>query len=462
MMHTHNLIHRSDLLQRDAGTFYSAHYGDAERVFTLFDSYCWLGQTVLEEALDAAKLFYRHQIPPLHRELFFPITVREQELLAGAARWLHYGDAGLKYGQDWRYGMPARDRAGVVPLPKELQDIDLCTDVPVEPSVILLKNIDFEIQKGALLFYRNLFDLFPSEGEAPYRECTFWLRSAYFDRRYIQDRLGVLTRTHGPSTKNYLDFCNLVINSVMEGTSAICLTRMICKLFDVPCTEEMETVEVVDGHCLVTDKRVYFAAKESHFRYTKGDVLPPGTILTDAVTAVYRKQLPKGQPLFLERRFLGREYLSGLYFPNEQTRVSYSKNTSKITFPMVGRQEDIARFWHTLHEREAGDQLLSAATGGWINPAEFVYENVLYPRVRLFYIDFAKTGLQRLPMVNTQILRSLLPPGMLFSLQLAMPPMREPEMGVAMQMMTGKQGVGMKPVDASVAISAGEIALRAC
>ena len=451
----------------DAGTFYSSYYGDADRVFTLFDAYCWMGQMLLEESLDAAKMFYRQQIPPLHRDLFYPITISEQDYREGVYKVIRYGEDGLQYGQGLHYGIPDKGITGAIPLPAGLVDIDLCVERPVEPSVLLLKNIDFEIRGGYLILHKDIFDIFTSEGQGSDRECTFWLRSAYFDRRYIQDRLGILTRTYGYSTRNYLEFCNLIMDSVIEGTSEVRLTQILCKLFDVPCTEETEIVELVDDRSLVTDRRVYFAAKEAKFLYKAGDIVPPGTILTDAITVTSQKHLPEGMPLFLERRFLGRDYLAGLYFPNEFVRVQHTADSraerATVRFPIVGRAEDVERFWTMFHERDLSSQLSNAFAGDWVNPAEFIYETVLYPRLRIFQIEYGKTGSQRLPMANTQILRSLLPPGVLFSLQMAMPPAPEPEIGVSVSGVAGGQGVGMKPVILSPAVVlAGSASMRAC
>ena len=461
-MRTHNLIHRSDCLHADAGTFYSNYYEDSERIFSLFDSYCWTGQLLLEDALDTARLFYRHQIPPLHRDLFFPVTITEQDYLEGRQRFFYYGDEGVRFGSLLQYGRHAHDIAGIVPLPSGIVDVDICTDIPVDPSVVLLQGVDFEIRRDYLVFYRNLFDVFPSEGLTPNRTCTFYLRSAYSDRKYLQNRLGVLTRTHGQSTDAYRDFCNLIVDSIIEGTSAVRLVQIICRLFGVPCTDETETVEVLDRDCLVTDKRVYFSATDANFLYKVGDTLLPGTVLTDAISVINHKRLPESVPLFLERRFLGSEYLAGLYFPNEVCRITYNTVASKLCFPIIGRQEDVDKFWQTFHERAVDADLLEQASlGGWINPAEFIYENVLYPRVCLFLIDINKTG-ERLPLVNTKILRSLLPPGVLFSLQMSMPPVPKPEVSISVRGRAGQQGTGMIPLAAKVLVFGCETSIRQC
>jgi hypothetical protein len=234
---------------------------------------------------------------------------------------------------------------------------------------------------------------------------------------------------------------------------------------DVPCTSETETVEVIDTFqkYLATDKHVYFAPKEANILHNVGDILPAGTILTDAISVIHHKSLPRGIPLFLERRFLGHDYLSGLCFPNEEVRVSHNADMTKATFTIIGRQEDVDRFWRTFHERVLDPNLPKmTALGGWINPAAFIYENVLYPRVRLFYVDMAKTGPQRLPMVNTRVLRSLIPPGVLFSLHMSMPPVMEPEIGVFVLGKTDKPRVGMRHVTGEVHVSSGETSIRAC
>jgi hypothetical protein len=395
--------------------------------------------------------------------------------------------------------------------------------------------VDFEIRSKNLVFQKNLFEIMPSEGESPERTCTFWLRSAYCDRGYIQNRLGVLTKTHGPSNEAYLDFCNLVMDSVMEGTSSASITQIVCRLFDVPCTQETETVEVLDRsggeQCLVTDKRVYFAPSGAEFLYGESTTLSPGTVLTDAMTVIQHKELPKGMPLYLERRFLGNEYLSGLLFPNEDFRLVFDMNGAcmcissndsdsscceksschpgyrcvhtkwgrkmgkwgtalgkwgtvnclcepdpcfgqgcrngqpdiRALFPIIGRAEDIARFWNTFYERALDpDVLAKVSPGNWINPAKFVYEHVFYPRLRFFQIDISKTGKERLPMVNTKILRSLVPPGVLLSLQLQAPSAPEPDIGVRVRGQARTPGLGMKRVSCSVSFHGEKRTVRVC
>ncbi len=78
-MKTVNPIHRSDQLHRDAGTFYRTFHGDAERIYTLFDSVSWAGQLLLDDALDAAKLFVRSVMPPLHRVNLVCLNGRQEQ-----------------------------------------------------------------------------------------------------------------------------------------------------------------------------------------------------------------------------------------------------------------------------------------------------------------------------------------------------------------------------------------------
>jgi hypothetical protein len=427
-MQSLNLFHRSDLLHEDAGTFFRYYYEDAERVFALLDSLCWVNQSLFAEASDAARLFFRTEIPPLHREPFLPIIVTEREYREGRKNTLVYGGTPtLRYGDDYYYGVPAALITGAVPLPEtdgKIVDTDICTDLPVDPTVILLKDEDFVIRNDHIVFLRDVFDLLPSEGDAPNRTLTLWLSSVYTDRNYLQDRLGVLTQTQGESSPEYAAFVNTMLDSVIGGTGYAALTRILCLLFDVPCTETEETVEYegvsASGHWQATDRHVYHAPLSASFIYSAGTTVPAGTILTDAITPIYGRNFPAGEPLLLSRLFLGREYIAGLIFPNEDVPITFDKK--RLVFKIIGRNEDIRRFWDTIYARTADDTFLAeAAVQGMVNPAEFIYRNVLYPRARFYRIYADKSGGKRLPAVNTRIFRNLLQPGVLFDIVLFMP-----------------------------------------
>jgi hypothetical protein len=424
-MQTLNLFHRSDLLHADAGTFFHQYYDDAERVYSLFDSLCWANQLLRDEALDASRLFYRELIPPVHRSMFIPVTVQEQDYREGRKKILVYGGQPvIRYGEDYYYGVPAALITGAVPLPETdgtIVDADLCCDLPVDPTVLLLKNEHFAIQNNHLVFLQDVFDLLPSEGNAPERTLTLWLRSVYSDRNYLQDRLGVLTQAQGSSSPEYAQFMNSIMDSVIGGSGYHGLTQLLCRLFDVPCTATAETVQQIGksatGQWLATDRSVYRAPEAASFLYKIGDCIPCGTILTDAVLPISGKSFPEGAPLFLDRRFLGQNYIAGLIFPNEEVRLTM--DGSRPVFPIIGRNEDVRRFWDTIYSHTTDRTFLTqSAIGGWINPAGFIYENALYPRARFYRIYTDKLGNKQLPMVNTKLFRELLLPGLLFDMLL--------------------------------------------
>jgi hypothetical protein len=135
----------------------------------------------------------------------------------------------------------------------------------------------------------------------------------------------------------------------------------------------------------------------------------------------------------------------------------------RSTFPIIGRTEDIVRFWNTFYTRAFDEDVLAKASpGNWINPAKFVYEHVFYPRLRFFQVDISKTGKEKLPMVNTKILRSLVPPGVLLSLQLQAPRTPEPDIGVMVRGEAKSPGIGLRRVACSVSFSGVAKSPRAC
>jgi hypothetical protein len=146
------------------------------------------------------------------------------------------------------------------------------------------------------------------------------------------------------------------------------------------------------------------------------------TILTDAIMPLRGRDLPPDIPIVLERRFLGNDYTAGLIFQNADAPFTISPGSRYPTFPIVGRADDIRRFWDTFYTRANNPAILAvAANGNTINPAQFVYDNVLYPKAQFYYINAGKTGNSKLPGINTRLLRGLLPPGVLFSLLIGTP-----------------------------------------
>ena len=424
MLKTVNPIHFSSGLHKDAGTFLSTYYADADRVFTLFDSTCWINQLMLDDALDASKLFVRSIMPHAHRERFVPLTILEKVYKEGKKNILTYGEP-CRYGDPIYYGHPETTITGGVELPEHILDADICCDLPVDPAITLLKGEHFTIRNGYLFFHADPFTLFPENTDETNDQRTLhvYLRGVTFDQQYVQERLGILTGTHGASTKAYLDFSNLVMDSIQEGTGYQKLAQLLCGLFDVPCTKAKETIEQIgvsnSARWLVTDQNVYSAPLSASFLYKPGDVLPAGTILTDAIIPIQGRTLPEEMPVILERRFLGPEYKAGLIFPNEEVPLEITSTLPWPTFKLIGRDEDVLTFWESFYSRVADRAILrQVAPGGRINPAKFVHEHVLYPRAMFYLIHTKKLGPNKLPMINTRLLRGLLPPGLLFSLLL--------------------------------------------
>jgi len=197
-------------------------------------------------------------------------------------------------------------------------------------------------------------------------------------------------------------------------------------LYDVPCTSETETVEAIGvmetGRWLATNRAIYEAPLSANFATEPGETLPAGTILTDAIQPMRGHTLPAGVPLVMERRFLGHAYQAGLIFPNEEVPLTIGRDNPYPTFRIVGREEDVRLFWRSFHDRTEDRSLLArAGSGGFLNPARFLFEQVLYPRVQFYLIYLDKTGPHRLPNINTRLFRGLLPPGVLFSLLVVAP-----------------------------------------
>lgn len=286
-LQTVNPVHRSSDLQQGLGSYYAYRYDDAERIYSIIDSMCWAAQVPLVEALDASKLFVRSICPVTQRRPFLPVSVDENTYINGQKQVIRFGDNGYRFGDHIYFGLPATTVTGAIKLPDGVVDVDTVCDLPVDASTILLKDEHFYIENGYLVFYRNIFELFPYEYDKHQRKIIrVYLKSAEIDRRYVQNRFGILTGTQGPSTEEFKDLVNLVADCIAEGTNYHRLARIVCKIFGVPCTEETETVEHLgvtdEDRWLATDKRVYRTCLQANFKYAPGDRVGPGTILSDA------------------------------------------------------------------------------------------------------------------------------------------------------------------------------------
>jgi hypothetical protein len=426
-MLTPNLIHNSEQFHRDAGTFFSSFYSDADRIFYLLDSYSWTAQNILQTSVDAASLHYRKHIPVLREIPFYPFTFHENKNLYQNEAF--YGDVDLTYGKvGLKYDIPQTLGEFIFSIPEGIVDIDLICDTPVDPTIILFKDRDFVIKEHSIEFKRDPFEIFSDtqniEGE---RVLTLFFRTAYVDEKYVQERLNFLTKTKGVSTQANKDFCNILLDSYEEGTTVARLNQIVCAVFDVPCAKKGEKVVSVDENFefrfLITETELYKAPKQSRWLVEEGDTLERGQILNDAAIPVFGRDIE--EDLFLERRFLGKGFLSGLLFPNREEKVQQDDLYTKAWFSVEGREEDIDLFWSLFLSRvNQQDILKTESFGGWINPARFIYRNLLYPRIRFYEVDLNKCG-TLLPMENTQIFRQLIPPGVLFSLRVKAYPLEE-------------------------------------
>jgi hypothetical protein len=216
------------------------------------------------------------------------------------------------------------------------------------------------------------------------------------------------------------------MDCIQEGTSFHRLSQLLGRLYDVPCTQKTETIEsfgVTDaGRWLATDHAIYTAPLSANFLFSPGTTIQAGTFLTDAIQAIRGRSLPDDVPIIFERRFLGNDYRAGLIFPNEDQPLVMNAAHPHPTFQIIGRDEDVQRFWHSFYSHTNDSALLSrVASGGVLNPARFIYDHVLYPRAQIYLVHLDKTGPNRLPNVNTHLFRELLPPGILFSIMAVAP-----------------------------------------
>jgi hypothetical protein len=425
-----NLLHHSGDLTKDQGTYLASSYEDAGRVYSFLDSLCWLYQGVLQESEDASFLLFRRLSPYVHRELFFPLFVDAAAYQNGFVVKHAYGRPGSEYGMGNFYGEGYHSLPYCIPLPENIVDVDFISDIPIDPNVILLKNVDFSIESGMLWFNLPLPEEFQPLDAIGRDNIVLYLCGVTFDRRYIQNRLGRLLNIVGDSTQEYKSLCNMVMDTLQSETTRSRFKKVLALLSSLPCVSESEKIEMISPDWIATDKHVYLAGEGDWLDLTVGRQLNPGDFLTNNVVDLidYHQKIikpvaTKHYPVVLPRPFLGEGYLSSLTFPDEWLSLEIDTKSGQSRFPVFGVPADVDLFWEKFYgameiQGKTSSDLYSLCPGGKVNPAEFVVKYLLTKNVLLFWVSSC-TLIKNTS--NWVWLRRLLPPSVFCHISVQVP-----------------------------------------
>ena len=405
--------------------------------------------------IEADELFdsiSRLTVPVFHTENYYAIRLLASEKNNNDAAMLRYD------------GEPQGDYDGS---PQHYYDVPLQNDCVfalgdivdtyaisnriTEPSVVLHKNIDFQIDReiGALVFRDDPFanPLIPQtqiyqDGIVVDQEIILWAFRAKFDREHIHQHFGYVLSYKQDSSEPYRDAVNAALGAIVGGTALSDVERLAERMAGIELVRE--TGEVVADiaqdalHLLViTDKHVYRFPRTSTASVAVGDVLQAGQPLT---TAYELWEFRRGEvsenvaALALSKGILGTGYFGELLFENTAVPlvVSGATGQERVEFEVKGHPLDVEKFWDTVHTNRLvyGQSLyeLLRAQGplpATINPMEFVVSNLLRNNAFAIRLSVAGFGHNALGLSPGMLFRRIIPPHSTLILIVELPPLND-------------------------------------
>jgi hypothetical protein len=385
---------------------------------------------LLSDLQETAAAVSRQTVPVFHRENWHFLTLKQSELNNNqAALWrLDRGeqlDQGLKFdsalGIDYTFD-----------LPENLRDVNLIMNRLTDPSVVLHKNMDFQLdlEAGGIVFRENPFEnadipqtpIFVN-GEITDYQITLALFRGQFDTQQIYTQFGYVLDLYRPSSAEYRSLVNAVFDAVTGCTAKQQLEDLVSLMADIPLVREAEeTVEQITTDAnftwVITDKNAYAFSTAATVTVAVTDVVRAGDTLTTGIEKIEFRHGELNSAircLVLGKGFLAPGFVGELIFVNSEQPITIEDD--HVSFPIGGFPGDVARFWELVRAQElARDQLLYdllRAQGNLpttVNPAKFLVANVLRNNCVAYRLAVSDFGAKPIDHNPEDLLRRIVPP----------------------------------------------------
>jgi hypothetical protein len=341
-----------------------------------------------------------------------------------------------------RYGEPAHYYYSL-PLPDDLKDVPFVANRITSPSLMWTKNLDYLLNDGVITFRTNPFenDLIPQrpvyDGDTiTDYEIELWFHRTHWDDLRMQKHFGFVAGFALPSSQNYNDLVNAVLDGITEGGAGGQLQDAFAAICDIPVVQdEEETVEHVltdARHLLIiTDRRGYRFPKDATAIVAVGDTVRAGGQLVDTVEFIEFHDGTVPDDLLgieLEPGMLAGDYYGGIAFENTEKdlAVDTSGIFTYVSWEVGGWPQDVQQFWDSFHARGVANpptlaQLLdvretppdepsAASLPATVNPLKFLAENVLRNNAFVVRIKHNRCGPNALSLNLTRYVRQIVPP----------------------------------------------------
>ena len=445
-----NDFDRPDVLLNLLGSYWATTYQGSTLINDLTAATGQLAQQTYSQLLELVNSVSRYDVPIYHQDNWYRLSFLESKLNTDPALLARYTTP-----SDNQYVSPATLYYGVlqaqpyfaISKPADLVDVRLIFNRLVEPTVELVHGIDYWLTDELIVFRQNPFknsliaqrDVLNNVGEIVDKEITLWLYRGKWDWKYVYEQFGYALRLQLQSSEGYKNFINAIFDAFCQGTSIRTQQLALAAAFGVPLTvEAQETVEVIASDYrqlnIITNQHVYQFPLSANPVVAVGDVLSPGSFLTDTFQVF---ELNRGQALgsnevsalTVGSGVLAWGFWGDITFENTETAVVVEPNVdgyTKISWALGGFPFDVEKFWADVHAAGVAKgqtlamlldnrpnpigQPTAGALPSTINPLEFLTANVLRNNAIVVKVKPGSQLENQLDFVPADQLRKIQPP----------------------------------------------------
>lgn len=448
-------LNRGSQLLSLLGSFWTSLYNDNGTLEAYINAKNQAELQTFRDTLELVACISRFDIPIFHKSNWsvLPLYASQRKtstLSFGQTPSSYFGNDPIS-GAVHYYGMPP-DILANYPIVDKLKDVSVIVNRIAEPSVSLVKGVDFVIDTHNQLisFIEDPFNnplnvsypIFDNNGVQVDSVIQLWMFMADYDWKLLYEQFGYALNIYLESNQNYKDLINVIWDTLTVGSTHLQLSRLLSLYTDNPLiVETTETVQAIydegTNKTIVTDKHVYKVAHTATITASVGQSLVAGTCLTDAFKVLYpyNTQIASSDVamLTLEPNMLQGNFVEGLVFVNgtvATTVTTDSNGRTKITWPLGGNSVDVNNFWDSVQTRGTAVGATSLAKlldlryppvqttdptavnlPTTINPFVFLSNNVLRDNAVIVVLNSSSFGSNALAVNLDSSFRAVIPPG---------------------------------------------------
>lgn len=390
LIYPSNQLDSPDTLASMLGTFWYDLYGGRDQVLAYVEGKCLLEQQTQNDLQNLAGIGGLRTTPLFRRLLWYPVRIRANDIVDN---------------EDGTFTWTAPDKLVDVPV--------ICSQLAT-PSVVLLNNLDFVVDRDAhtMSFIENPFtnplfpinDILADDLSVEDQEIELWLFQADFEENYLSDHYGYVINLKDASTEGYKRALIALWDALVSGTAREQIDAVLTACTGAETAkQDGEVVQYISsdavGKLVITDQNVYRYHADATILVSVGEILVYGQYLADTfiVYDTNRGQVPPWDVLNLSKQFFVPAVTEDLTFQNEDLATTYIADDgfgyAELRFPVLGTAAVVDAFFDELQSRgRDADETLAMLLDeretpvgqpgasnlpATINPMEFVVQNVL-------------------------------------------------------------------------------------